>query len=379
MESLLKDWDELISMSPYEPELVLELCGILVVNEMFEEARSRLGKFIQENPNSDQPYLLLSEIERSQGNIDEAITYMSRPIRSTSVDLMTKLQALNSYVYVLGTEERKNNVLDLIGGLVETHPKEYQALAFAGDIYVQLEDKKTALKYYRKAAALSPSSFNVWQNVVSIESELSEYDSLIKHCEEALEFFPNQAIFYFYGGIGYYFNEEYRRAATLLEQGKKYTTDAKLLAVFYGQLGDTYHSLNEYRKSDDSYEKALESDPENDHALNNYSYYLSLRGEKMDKAFEMSARLVELHPNDPTYLDTHGWVLYVMGEYEEAAKYLKKAAQLDNDGTILEHYGDVLFKLGDEVEALKYWIRARESGGTSDKIDKKISDRQLYE
>lgn len=379
MESLLKDWDRLIAISPYEPELILELCGILVVNEMYDEAQKRLEVFIKNNPDSDRPYMLLSEIERSKGNIDEAIDLLKRPVSSSNVDLMTKLQALNSYIYMMDSEERKAKIIGLIDGLVTAHPGEYQSLAFAGDLFIQLDDRKKALQYYRKAVNLSPASFNVWQNIVSIESELAEYDSLVEHSEKALEYFPNQAIFYFYGGIGYYFKKEYQRAARLLEQGKKYTSDAKLLAVFYGQLGDTYNSLSDHAKSDESYEKALESDPENDHALNNYSYYLSLRGEKMEKALEMSAKLVELHPNDPTYLDTHGWVLYVMGEYQKAEEFLRKAAQLDNDGTILEHYGDVLFKLGKETEALQYWIRAKESGGTSDLIDKKISERQLYE
>lgn len=379
MESLLKDWDNLISDSPYEPELVLELCGILVVNEMYEEASQRLRSFIKRNPDSDSPYLLLSEIERSQNNIESAIGLLERPMRSSEVELMTKIQALNSYLIFLEDEKRNKKVLSLIDDMITAHPESYQAYAFAGDVYVQLNDRKKALGFYRKAAIISPASFNVWQNIVNIESELSQYDSLTVHCEKALEYFPNQAIFYFYGGIGYYFKKDYRRSARLLEQGKKYTNDKGLLAVFYGQLGDTYNGLKEYEKSDLAYESAIENDPENDHALNNYAYYLSLRREKMDQAVKMSAKLVEMHPEDPTYLDTHGWVLYVMGEYDQAEKFLKKAAELDNDGTILEHYGDVLYKLGKEAEALKFWIKAREAGGTTENIDKKIADRQLYE
>ena len=93
----------------------------------------------------------------------------------------------------------------------------------------------------------------------------------------------------------------------------------------------------------------------------------------------MSERLVELYPDEVTYLDTYAWVLYQMEDYQKAETYLKKAAQDSENGTILEHYGDVLFKLGKKDEALKYWNKAKEKGETTELIDKKILDKQLYE
>jgi Tfp pilus assembly protein PilF len=149
--------------------------------------------------------------------------------------------------------------------------------------------------------------------------------------------------------------------------------------MFYGQLGDAYNSLSDHAKSDQSYEAALVNDPNNDHVLNNYSYFLSLRADKLERAKKMSGTLVNKYPKNATYLDTYGWVLYVMGDYVEAEKYLKRAAQLENDGTIIEHYGDVLYKLGKEEEAMIHWKQAKELGGTSDLLDKKINEGTIYE
>ena len=127
------------------------------------------------------------------------------------------------------------------------------------------------------------------------------------------------------------------------------------------------------------YEKALENQPENAHVLNNYSYFLSLRKKDMDKALMMSKKLTERHPDNPTYLDTHGWALYMSGNYKEARKFLGKAARLDDDGTITEHYGDVLYQLGNVDLAIEQWKKARSYGGASPNLDKKIADRKLYE
>jgi tetratricopeptide (TPR) repeat protein len=72
--------------------------------------------------------------------------------------------------------------------------------------------------------------------------------------------------------------------------------------------------------------------------------------------------------------------IYMMKEYPEALKHLEKAVKLTpSNGAILEHYGDVLYKLGEKEKALEQWKKAKEAGETSPFIDKKISDKVLYE
>jgi tetratricopeptide (TPR) repeat protein len=168
----------------------------------------------------------------------------------------------------------------------------------------------------------------------------------------------------------------------MLEQGKKLSSsNLELLAYFNGQLGDAYNGIKEYEKSDKAYEAALDFDPDNDHVLNNYSYFLSLRKEKLDLAEKMSTKLIERNPEDPTYLDTYAWVLYNLGKFNDAKKYIEKAINFDetNSGTLVEHYGDILFKLGDVDSAVEQWEKARKLNDTTELLDKKIADRQLYE
>ena len=85
----------------------------------------------------------------------------------------------------------------------------------------------------------------------------------------------------------------------------------------------------------------------------------------------MSSRLVKRNPDNPTFLDTHGWVLFTMGDYKEAKVYLERAAKGEANGVILEHYGDVLFKLGDIDNAVTQWERAKGLDDSLELIDKK--------
>jgi len=169
-------------------------------------------------------------------------------------------------------------------------------------------------------------------------------------------------------------------AAEVLEQGKKLSkNDPNMQVVFNSLLGDTYNELEQYQKSEEAYEAVLEIDGNNDHVLNNYSYFLSLRKQNLDKARRMSSKLIKNNPDEPTFLDTHAWVLFMQGDYKAAKKFLELALEKDTSGTIIEHYGDVLFKLGDIENAVIQWNRAKGMDDTSDLIDKKIADRKLYE
>jgi Tfp pilus assembly protein PilF len=169
-----------------------------------------------------------------------------------------------------------------------------------------------------------------------------------------------------------------------LEIGKKFSTsNPSLTSLFNGQLGDSYYYLKDYKKSDSAYEAVLKFDPDDDHVLNNYSYFLSLRKENLDYAEKLSAKLIEQHPNDPTYLDTRAWVLFNLGKVDEAKKVIEKALEHKDKitGDIVEHYGDILYKLGKSKEAMEQWKKAKEMGNSENpnRLDKKISQGKLYE
>ena len=374
-QGLIKDWDKLIAENKGEPRYTIELCEFLIAHNLMDEAKERLKNLKESN----HANLLLSQIALSEGNTAEAIALANNTFQSPKVDFQSKLQLLNSFLSVAISPEDFNMLSELSRGLAEQYPDKFEVQAFAGDVMYRLEKREEARDYYLTAIRISPSNYNVWQNILNIEASLNQYDSVIKHAEEALEYFPNQGLLYYFAGTGYMIEKNYKRSVQILDQGKRYVTDPKLLTVFYGQLGDAYNSLKQYEKSWSSYEKALETDPNNDHVLNNYSYFLSLKNKDMDRALEMSAKLVEMHPDNPTYLDTHGWVLYTLEKYHEAAKYLEKAANLEPDGTIVEHFGDVLYKLGKVDEAVEQWKKASKLSDASENIEKKIAGRKLYE
>jgi len=378
----IKEGEKLIEKYPQDITAWIYLADIKYTNGDKKGAIEDLNKLL-ENPPKEAAlaHLQLFDYYTKDKKTEESFHHMEKAFDDPSLGLELKAKLLEQYFYrKLDDNMYRDEAIILAEKLVTSYSDKAISHAVNGDILYLSDFKEKARDSYIKSLALDESKYVVWEQVVRIETDMQLADSVVKHADDALEIFPNQPSLWLYKGIGHNMLEDNENAALAFEHGKKITLENKELeGLFNAQLGDSYNSLEQYDKADQSYESALSVDPNNAHVLNNYSYYLSLRKEKLKKALVMSERLVKLYPEEVTYLDTYAWVLYQMEDYQKAETFLKKAVQDSDNGTILEHYGDVLFRLGKKDEAIKYWNKAKEKGETTEFLDRKISDEQLYE
>ena len=161
--------------------------------------------------------------------------------------------------------------------------------------------------------------------------------------------------------MAYFYNQEYNKTIETLGVGVNFLFDNPTLSSeMYSILGNTYNELEDYNNSDKSYDLALEYLPENVTVLNNYAYYLSLRGENLEKAKQMSKKTLELFPEEANYLDTYAWILYKMKDYESAKVFMLQAIDLAESKTFYNHLSDILTELGELEDAKKYKLKAKE-------------------
>jgi tetratricopeptide (TPR) repeat protein len=367
----------LINSFPDEPEYKLRQAEMLFTNGKTEEALKLIREVIEDDPENPYAHYIFSSIYKSRKDFAKANQELEHVFKNPDMDLDIKLDILQDLLRS-GSESDKKSAAELAEYMLKAHPSEAKAYITYGDLLLLEGNKELGLSQYLQARKLDGNNYNLWAQIINLDMDLNKTDSLIRHSEQALELFPNQANLWLYNGTGYYQKKNYKRAIESYEEGKKLSmTNPALLLEFNLRLGDTYNDTKEYKKSDEAFDAALKLDPLNEHALNNYSYFLSLRNENLALAKEMSGKLIKRSPN-PSYLDTYAWVLYKLKEYEEAKKYLEMALK-SNNGTIIEHYGDVLFQLGQTDKAVEQWKKAKSLGETSEFIDKKIADKKLYE
>ena len=83
-------------------------------------------------------------------------------------------------------------------------------------------------------------------------------------------------------------------------------------------------------------------------------------------------------PYNSSVLDTYAVVLFKLGRYNEALKYIEKVVQNSKDANpvYLEHYGDILFMKGEKENALLQWQNSRATGNHSEKLMRKINEKK---
>ncbi len=151
-------------------------------------------------------------------------------------------------------------------------------------------------------------------------------------------------------------NDALLQQCAVLARAAEAAKDTANLVTAYFYEGSIYHELGKKKKSYKTYDKAMLVDPDYAPLLNNYAYYLSEDRRSLKKALKMSQRAVELEPDNATYLDTIGWILYLLGKPEEAKPYFKHAMLYGgiDSVVILEHYAKVLDALGENDLASYY-------------------------
>jgi Tfp pilus assembly protein PilF len=147
----------------------------------------------------------------------------------------------------------------------------------------------------------------------------------------------------------------------------KYESQAKML------YAEAYYRLEEYGVSDSIFESLIEQEPDNYMVLNNYSYFLAERGEKLAEAEKLSKKVIQNNPDNATFLDTYAWVLYKLKAYEEAEKYILMAMDKGgkNDPDVNEHAGDIQAALKSKELARSYYLKAQVLGGDMDRLEAK--------
>jgi tetratricopeptide (TPR) repeat protein len=376
--------EKLIDNEPGDPDFLIEGAELLIANDRPEQAIGWLQQALVLNPDLAQAHVLLADVYRKQGNLEKVSQELKLVLANPNLEADLKARILANYAGIAGEDPNaKQDALTLAQDLAKNNPRDARSQQMLAELMLQADKKTEARDAFARAARLDGASFEVWGTLLQLDADLNQGDSLLAHSAKALELFPTQGMFWYYNGTAHLTKRNYQQATDALEESRSLSvSNAELSKYINAQLGDAYNGAGDHAKSDEAYELALKLDPYNDHVLNNYSYFLSLRKQNLPRALQLSQKLIERNPTNATFLDTYAWVLYVTKDYAKARQYLEKAVQTDPTGvsaTIIEHYGDALFQLGERDKALEQWQRARAKSGPSEQLDKKIATKTIHE
>lgn len=233
----------------------------------------------------------------------------------------------------------------------------------------------------RGALEVAPDNAGVRLQLIQSKWKDQLFDDVISLCKPALEYNPDEMAFYYFLGLAYFQKDEKDKALHTFQLGVSQInseSNKEIVSDFYAIMGDILHEKGREQEAYVAYDSCLQWKDDNLGALNNYAYYLSEKGKDLQKAEKMSYRTIKAEPKNSTFLDTYAWILFMQERYEEANIYIEQAVQNDStvSDVILEHAGDISAKLGNMKKAVEWWEKARDAGGNSKVLIRKIKLRK---
>lgn len=231
---------------------------------------------------------------------------------------------------------------------VDELEKEYSILPY---VYYRIAyDELVRLKEYEKAGVILEKMSRITYGDIEYYSDnagffvhKADHDKALSVLLEGIKEYPLSSLRFELAGV-YLDMNEYEKAEIIYS---KILEEVPENSMIYGMIANEYQKRENFKKTSEFYEKALDLFPHDPQMLNNYSYLLAEHSAQLDRALEMSERALEEDPESITYLDTKAWVLFRMKKYDEAELIMENIFSDDDSyyheasSELFEHYKEI--------------------------------------
>jgi tetratricopeptide (TPR) repeat protein len=341
--------EKLINKYPTQAQYKYLLADFYESFNQKNKAAETYKSIIETYPNETDALLKLRKINGSS-NAEKVDDQLAKAIENESLNIDGRIKLLIPNVNRLADKynaTQAEQLQSLVQKLLVTYPSDAKVNALAGDIYFHSNKIEEAIKYYKNAVKTNKTIFPVWEQLMFSLEQTGNYNELLSISNDVIELFPFQPASFYYSGLANVRLKKYETAEENLEQsivvsGKNISQ--KILSKL--ELGHLYTIKGEKDKALTAFNKAIELNP-------GYSLtYMklakaSVQFKEMDKA------------------------------QENIAIAMKNGGE--SDPQVLNEYGDIFLLLNQSDKAIEQWQKAKNIGNKSILIDKKISEKKLYE
>jgi tetratricopeptide (TPR) repeat protein len=362
--------EKLLVINPTDINLKYSAAAAYVKIPDYNKAIAIYEEILSTNPNNRDVQTEVIKLYFRQHRNNEAFEKYSKFINRDSVDFMTKMDVAVAFMQASAEDKEALSVSkSILETLQSTYPGEWMPEYYLA--YLSSKDNpETAEKKFNDLLSRVDTSAELYVQVGFYYYEQRKFRQAADVFSSGTIKFPNDYRLNYLTGNSYYSLRQNREALPYLEKALEISpSDLNTLS----NLGLVYDDLGMDAECDRLYEQAFKYHPDNILLLNNYAYHLSERGYKLKEALEMSKKTIDKEPNNSSYLDTYGWILFKLKDYKNAAFYIERAVKVNKNETLLDHLGDVYEAMDEIVKALKYWNEALQLNPNNESIKNKVN------
>ena len=351
------------------------------------------------DPSDPEAYLRIAEIERRQGNYEDALSTLKKAklLVSNSIEISFNEGLLDD---ALGHYEDAAQIFEKLAADSEHSSGQYSPeekndralfLERLAIVYDEQNQTEKAVAIYQKITDLGGDYFEQgYESEIDSYRQAHDYDKATQAAREAVAKEPKdrgmKVLLAMQLADNGHAEEGIALANTLLTKGPTDYQVYRALATMYTRLRkwkEAADSINQaeqlankpeekfdvhflrgtllerqerLNEAESEFRAALAIDPKNPNALNYLGYMLADHDTKLDEALGMIQKAVELDPQNYAYLDSLGWAYFKVGKYNLAEEDLRKAVERNStDATVHDHLGELYEKTGRLKLAASQW------------------------
>ena len=291
--------------------LVTNLVKLLVLKEDWDAARSFAQRLVDSEKSKALGYFLMAGLDMRLEDNDSAINNLKASLKAEPKGL----ESLTGLSTLIAKQNGLEAAVDYVSEHCDSYPGQAHCRHILGGLLAQSGNVNGAIAALEEALTLNDKLLITYRQLAKIYSYQGDKDGVV----------------------------------AVLERGLAATQDQALAF----DMANFYYQVEEYQRSSEIYLSMIEADENALSAKNNlamlYAEFLNTP-ENIKKANALIADLQD--SENPAFLDTVGWVLYLTGEYNRAVTYLQAAVDKVGSSSLLQyHLGMAFYKLEDPVNA----------------------------
>lgn len=389
----LREIHRAIDASPLNPECYSFAGRYFEVQGALDSARIYYMKACDIEPENGAAAYQLAQFYKNSGDTIGYSKEIDRTLLETDLDINDKHQILLDYTSDLYRDSayypQVNTIFDRV---IEKNPQ----AAEIRDLYAQFlsvqKNYGAAAEQMELVLDLQPEEVENWIRAGILYSQKGDNPRAVTTLERALKYHDTNADLHRVLSSALFLadsDNNIDRAISEMNRAFELTdsTNTTLRSEYLAGIGDYYFSAEKPDSAEIYYLKALEINPGNIMAKNNYAYHVSESTndtERLAKAERLSYDTVTSEPQNPVYLDTYAWILFKMQDYKKAKEYIDRAFSHESeDGSepsseYYEHAGDIYFWNQLPGEAVEFWQKALDLDPDNELLARKVKYKTYF-
>jgi tetratricopeptide (TPR) repeat protein len=198
---LVRELKKLAETFPEDTSLLLRVATLYQSVRQDDEAYELYQRILEIDPDHSAANSRMATWNKRAKSENEFIVSLRKMMDNENIPLDDKIKELIPMVPKLESGSKMTiEMISLMDRLDKMYPDNPKVSALYGDVYFNSGQLEKAIPFYRKTLELNKSVFLVWKNLMLAQDNTFDFTGLNETAEEALNYFPNQAVCYYYAG-----------------------------------------------------------------------------------------------------------------------------------------------------------------------------------